>query len=82
MFMPKTDELRPLELKLLEVMQTESSEWLSRGQIAELLGRPDRIHPGDVAALEKLAAMGLIEARQTPRGVAGVKWEYRVETKK
>lgn len=78
--MPSTEDLRPLEKRILEVLQSVSGEWVTRGEVARLLERPGKIQPSDIAALEKLTVMGVIEARETPRGVAGVRWEYRVQS--
>lgn len=77
--MTKTDELRPLERRVLEIIHESAGEWLTRGEIAKLLGRPGTIQPSDIAALEKLAVLGLIESREATRGVAGIRWEYRVQ---
>jgi hypothetical protein len=74
-----THELRPLERKVLEVLQEAGGEWLTRGSIAKLLKRPGAIQPSDIAALEKLTMMGIVEARQTPRGAAALQWEYRTK---
>ncbi len=78
LLMPALDQLTALEKRVLEVIQAEGDEWITREQIAHLLPRPGQIHPNDIKALNRLVDLGLIEARQSPRGVAGVKWEYRV----
>jgi hypothetical protein len=63
----------------LEVLQEADGEWLTRGNITKLLKRPGAIQPGDIAALEKLTVMGMVEARQTPREAAALQWEYRTK---
>ena len=74
-----TDELRPLERRILELIKEGSGKWITRADVSRLLGR-SRTYPTDVAALEKLTALGLVEAREAPRGVAGIRWEYRIKT--
>ena len=78
-FMPTADKLRPLEQRILEVIQGQGGEWVTREQVTRLLGRPAKIQPGDIAALDRLTALGLLEAREATRGVAGRRWEYRVK---
>lgn len=77
--MPTVDKLRPLEQRILAVIQGQGGEWVTREQVARLLGRPARIQPSDIAALDRLTMLGLLEAQEAPRGVAGVRWEYRVK---
>lgn len=79
MLMPAIQELKPLERKVLEVVREAGNEWLTRGQISKLLNRPGGIQPNDIAAIERLTMMGLIEARETTVGVAKVRWEYRAQ---
>lgn len=73
-----TDELRPLERRVLELIKEGEGKWISRADVSRLMGR-SRVYPTDVAALEKLAALGLVEAREAPRGAAGTRWEYRIK---
>jgi predicted transcriptional regulator len=77
--MTATHDLKPLEKKILEVIQSVGAEWLGRAEIARKIGRPSSIQPNDIEALTKLVDLGLIETKQVPRGVAGVKWVYRVK---
>jgi hypothetical protein len=77
-YMPTVGKLRPLEQRILEAIQAEGGEWVTRERVARLLGRPARIQPSDIAALDRLTAFGLLEAKEAPRGAAGVRWEYRV----
>jgi predicted transcriptional regulator len=74
-----TDELRPLEQRIFDLVKNSAGKWITRADVSRLLGR-SRSYPTDVAALEKLAALGIIEAREAPRGIAGVRWEYRIKT--
>lgn len=78
LLMPTSEKLRPLERKVLEVLQESGDEWVTREQVSQLVGRPAKIHPSDIAALDRLVSMGLIEAREAPRGAVGVRWEYRI----
>ncbi|MBZ0302017.1 MAG: hypothetical protein K8J31_19870 [Anaerolineae bacterium] len=81
MIMMGQSELKPLEQRICEVIQAENGKWLTRGQIAHLIGRPGQIHPNDIAALDRLIALDLIEAKQAIRGVVGTRWEYRILVK-
>lgn len=78
LLMPTKDELRPHERRILDVIEAEGREWVTRGRIAQLIGRPARIHPGDIAALDKLTLLGLLEVREGQRGATGVRMEYRI----
>lgn len=74
--MKQPDRITPLGNVLRGVLQAESGKWLTRAQIAEKLGR-SRLTPYDIAILEYMANVGIIEAREAARGVAGKRWEYR-----
>lgn len=78
--MPTTDELRPLERKVLQVIKEAAGDWLTRSEVAKLIGRPGGVQPNDIAALEKLVMLELVEARQTPRGAVAMQWEYRAKS--
>lgn len=78
MVMAAKSELKPLEQRIFEVIQVENGKWLTRERVARLIGRPGQIHPNDIAALEKLTELGLVEAKQAVRGVVGTRWEYRI----
>lgn len=75
--MPTTDVLRPLEKRVLSEIQAAGGQWVTRADVSRRLGRP-RTYPTDVAALEKLVLLGLIEAREGTRGAVALRWEYRV----
>ena len=72
------ENLKPVEQAILSAL-TRRALWMTRTQLAEAIGRPTTIQPADLAALERLERLGLIETRQTPRGIAGIKWEYKAK---
>lgn len=74
--MKQPDRITPLGNLLRGVLQAEAGKWLTRAYIAKQLGRK-RLTPYDIAILEYMVTVGMIEARQAARGVAGKRWEYR-----
>jgi hypothetical protein len=63
--------------QLLDVFKDAGGEWLSRGQIARLLGKK-RLNPAELAALETLIKEGRIEAvEKATNAPSGVVWMYR-----
>lgn len=77
--MKQPDHITPLGSHLLGILQKHTGDWLTRGAIADYLGR-SRLTPYDIATLEFLANAGLIEAKEATRGVVGKRWEYRVKS--
>jgi hypothetical protein len=76
---PAIDELKPLERRIYDEIHNADGKWLSRADVSKLLGR-NRVYPTDVAVLEKLTLLGLIDAREASRGGVGTRWEYRIKT--
>lgn len=73
------ENLSPLEERIIEAMGQADGEWLSRNQIAALIGRKDGYTQNDARALNSLLERGLIEARETLIGVAKKMFEYRLK---
>jgi len=78
--MPEITDLKPLEKLILEAIQAANGQWVTRIDITRAIGRPNGIQPNDLKALDQLAELGFIEARQAKRGLVGVKWEYKSKT--
>lgn len=73
------DGLRQLDKAIIAALET-GGDWMTRSDIATAIGRSKGlVQPADIAALERLVMLELIEARQAPRGAGGTKWEYRVK---
>lgn len=77
--MSKAGDLKPLEKRIIEILNEAGERWLTRLQIAKLLGRPGRVQPNDIAALDRLSALELIESRETIRGAVATQWEYHIK---
>lgn len=78
--MSKAGDLKPLESRILEIIEG-ATDWLTRVQISKELGRPGGIQPNDIAALDRLTALDLIESRTIPRGAVAIRWQYRSKQK-
>lgn len=72
------ENLKPVEQAIFAALES-SGAWMPRAELARAIGRPTTLQPADFAALERLERLELIESRQVPRGIAGVKWEYRAK---
>lgn len=53
--------------------------WLSRNEIAALIGRERGLLPYDKQILTELVEAGHLEQRRGVRGVAGKRFEYRLK---
>lgn len=63
--------------KILSRLRATAPNWMSRTQLAESIGKK-RLTQYDVAVLELLTKMELIEANQKEgKGREGFNWEYR-----
>jgi hypothetical protein len=71
-------QLTPLGELLLATVRQAGERWLTRNDIAQHIGRP-RLTPYDLMTLEYLTEQGLIEVRQTKRGVVALRYEYRAK---
>ena len=71
------EKLSALQQALLEVLQNNGG-WVSRSQIADVIGRPDRLVPHDVDSLENLVDMGLVKKRTTKTGVVKTVMQYHI----
>lgn len=78
MFMT-SENLSPLEQRIITVLEDSPDEWLSRSQIAERIGRTNGYTQNDVRALNMLLERGRIEIRETVIGVAKSMYEYRAK---
>lgn len=62
--------------RLLAILQGKRGQWITRGEIANALGR--KTFSGDlVLSMEALESVGLIESRRVNRR----SWEYRIKSK-
>lgn len=75
--MRSPEKLNPLGEKILDAIRSKPGEWLTRNDVAALIGR-QALTPYDFKTLDYLAQQGLIEARQNVIGVVRSRWEYRV----
>lgn len=73
------DGLRQLDKAIITALET-GGDWMTRADIANAIGRSKGVvQPADIAALERLEMLELIESRHAPRGAGGLKWEYRLK---
>lgn len=77
--MTKDDTLSPLAKLLLETLQATGGAWLTRLEIAQKIGRPDRLIPRDIDMLNLLVTRGLVEVQNHPRGPIQAEYIYRVK---
>ncbi len=77
--MPSTNEPTSQRArKLLEAVQTGGSQWQTRREIAQRLGKR-WLNPVDVFMLDMLAEQGLIEQVKQPRaGIVAYTLRYRM----
>lgn len=61
--------------RLVEILKAANGEWLSRAELSKQFGR--RLQPWDILMLDRLAADGIIEAREAVIGQVLTRWEYR-----
>jgi DNA-binding IclR family transcriptional regulator len=65
--------------RILDAIQAEESEWITRSEIAAALGQP-RLVPYDVRMLDRLVSANLLEEWKRPRdGVISFEWVYRAK---
>lgn len=74
-----SENLSPLEQRIIATLEESRDEWLSRSQIAERIGRTNGYTQNDVRALKTLLERGRIEVRETVIGVAKSMYEYRAK---
>lgn len=72
-------DLKESEKRILSLLQSKPGQWFTRPDVARALGRNRIIHPNDIAALERLTALGIVEAEVQRRGIAASRWAYRVK---
>jgi predicted transcriptional regulator len=77
MLMTHEETLTPLALVILNALRSTGGAWLTRLEIAQRIGRPNRATPLDIDILNQLVRMGLIEVQQHSRGVVQVEYVYR-----
>lgn len=71
------DTLTGVQKKLLKVINDNPNQWLSRSDIAELVGK-NALNPNDRNLLTDLGKRGLIEIKKTSvAGAIGFQWEYK-----
>lgn len=75
--MPTPAELTPLAVKILETVQAAGGVWITRLDIAQRIGRPNRLTPRDIQMLNYLVAMGLIEESRRTIGVVQEEYVYK-----
>lgn len=71
------DELTALQDAILIVL-TEASKPMSRSEIAEAIGRPNRLVPHDIDMLESLVDMGLVLKTEVKIGTVKTVMKYQV----
>lgn len=64
---------------ILQAIRTNNGEWVSRNDIASLIGRSRGLLPHDVELLNGMVESGEIEVTRVPRGLVGYRFEYRVK---
>lgn len=72
------EELTDLQHLFLKILQ-DSSDWMTRSDIAVAIERPHRLNPHDVAMLDDLASKNMIDIDE--RKVGAVKTVYIYKTK-
>lgn len=71
-----TQEISGLQQAILGVLR-ESNKPLSRSEIADAIGRPNRLVPYDVEMLEGLVEMGLVLKSEDIIGTVKTVMKYR-----
>lgn len=70
------DTLTPLATVILNTLRAKKA-WLTRSEIAQAIGRPNKATPRDIEMLNLLVSRGLVEVQQHSRGVVQVEYIYR-----
>lgn len=64
---------------ILQAIRMSNGEWVSRKDIADVMGRGNALLPHDIDTLNDLVERGVIEVTRRPRGLLGFRFEYRVK---
>lgn len=67
--------MTPHQLKIIQVMYDSEGDWLTRSNVAKLLGKR-RLTPYDIGCLEKLTDIGLIDTSTKPTTAPGSDFAY------
>lgn len=61
---------------ILDAIRTTGG-WLTRKDIAQLIGREKALLPYDKQLIDEMVESGQLEMKRVPRGIGGVRFEYR-----
>jgi hypothetical protein len=67
--------MTPHQLKIIQVMYDSEGDWLTRSNVARLLGKR-RLTPYDIGCLKMLTDIGLIETSTRPTTAPGSDFAY------